>query len=541
MEAQRLKALRKSFWEDTTRGHTWAQPASVIVNQADDPTTLFTTAGMQQFVPYLMGKEHPGGKRIYNIQKCVRTTDIEEVGDVSHLTCFEMMGNWSLGDYFKKESIAWSREFLTGKDWLGLDPHFLAVSVFAGDADAPKDEESAQLRKERGVATERIAYLGKKNNRRGPAGATGPCGPDTEIFFWIWPGEPPVVFDPDKDDAYWLEIWNNVFMAYYKDEQGNFVELQNKNVDTGMGFERLCLVMQCLSGTIQKPIREATLYDTDLFTDAMQVLSSIAGDHAKRVVADHLRTSLWLLEQGAIPSNEGRGYVLRRLIRRAFFQAYLTHKQETFAVMRDHIVPKLMAILERLYDQKLGKSVEKLLIEEMQQFASTIMQGERHLQDIIDTYARTAGEVKWADVFKLYDTYGFPLELTQEFTQAVGIRIDSAGFQKALEQAKEQSRQWSQQMFAQHIDWASHLEGIPPTQFVGYTTIDLNDVQLLKDIALTGSDGLARRVLIFDKTPFYATGGGQTGDKGYLELDSGERVWIIDVQKYAGVWLHFVW
>ncbi len=487
-----------------------------------------------------MGKEHPLGKRIYNIQWCVRTTDIEEVGDVSHLTCFEMMGNWSLGDYFKKESIARSREFLTGKEWLGLDPHYLAVSVFAGDADAPKDEESAQLRKDRGVSPDRIAYLGKKNNRRWPAGATGPCGPDTEIFFWIWPGEPPAVFDPDKDDAYWLEIWNNVFMAYYKDDQGNFVELQNKNVDTGMGFERLCLVMQCLSGSIQKPIREATIYDTDLFTQAMQVLSGINWDHAQRVVADHLRTSLFLIAQGAIPSNEGRGYVLRRLIRRAFFQAFLTWRGETLSMMQETIVPKLIKIFEALYQTDFGKSTRMLLLGEMEQFAGTIIGGERVLNEIMEQY-RATKSLPGTEVFKLYDTYGFPVELTQEFAGIAWYQVDMPGFETAMEHAKDISRQGSQQMFAKQFDLASLVEGMTPTEFVWYTQLEAEGVRTLADHTLTDDAGNQRRILIFDKTPFYAQGGGQTWDKGYLELDNGERVWITDVQKYAWVWLHFVW
>ncbi len=470
----------------------------------------------------------------------MRTTDIEEVGDVSHLTCFEMMGNWSLGDYFKKESITWSWEFLTGKEWLWLDPHYLAVSVFAGDADAPKDEESAQLRQERGVSTERIAYLGKKNNRRWPAGATGPCGPDTEIFFWIWPGEPPVVFDPDKDDAYWLEIWNNVFMAYYKDDQGNFVELQNKNVDTGMWFERLCLVMQCLSGMIQKPIREATIYDTDLFTEAMQVLSGISWEHAQRVVADHLRTSLFLIAQGAIPSNEGRGYVLRRLIRRAFFQAFLTWRGETLAMMKDTIVPKLIKIFEALYQTDFGKSTRMLLLGEMEQFAGTIIGGERVLNEIMEQY-RATKSLPGMEVFKLYDTYGFPVELTQEFAGIAGYQVDMPGFETAMNHAKDISRQGSQQMFAKQFDLASLVEGMTPTEFVWYAQLEANGVRTLADHTLTDEVGNQRRILIFDKTPFYAQGGGQTWDKGYLELDNGERVWITDVQKYAWVWLHFVW
>ena len=534
MKSTEIRQLWKEFWETKAgdeRVHAWAKPASLIVNNAEDPTTMFNTAGMQQFVPYLMGKKHPLWKRLYNIQWCVRTTDIEEVGDVSHLTFFEMMGNWSLGDYFNKESIERSWEFLT--QWLKLDPKMLAVSVFEWDQDAPKDDESAGYRQDMWVPRERIAYLPKSENWRGPAWTTWPCGPDTEIFYWIGEGEAPEVFDPEKDDDHWLEIWNNVFMAYYKDEKGEFSELADKNVDTGMGFERLCLVMQCVHGLIDKPIKEASVYETDIFADIMDVLAVLQlPKRYQRIMADHLRTAFWLIQEWLVPSNEWRGYVLRRVIRRAYFVSGLWNDDNHLERTRQ-ILMKIKTILNEIYDDMFDDATISILLDEVEQFSRTIHHGEKQLQEMLDEAEEKL--LTWAMIFKLYDTYGFPVELTQELAEEKWYTVDLAWFEQEMEKAQQRSRAGSKKMFAKEIDRAAYIDEMPPTEFVGYEHTATENVSLLKEFELQW-----QKVMIFNKTPFYAESGGQTGDTWTIELDGWWVATVTDVQKYGGVYLHFV-
>ena len=316
LSAAELRKKYLDFFKE--KGHAIIPSASLIPE--NDPTVLFTTAGMHPLVPYLLGEKHPGGTRLANVQKCIRTGDIEEVGDDVHLTFFEMLGNWSLGDYFKKEAIEWSFEFLTSKKWLGIPLEKLAVSVFAGDTNAPRDEESAKLWQSLGIPKERIAYLPKENNWWGPAGQTGPCGPDTEMFYWSSDEKPPKKFDPD--DKQWVEIWNDVFMEYDKQADDSFKPLKQKNVDTGMGLDRVVAV---LSG-------EKSPFETDLFLPILHKIEELAGknytDDPKtrwfmRVIADHLRTAVFILgdQRGVTPSNVDQGYVLRRLIRRSIMHA----------------------------------------------------------------------------------------------------------------------------------------------------------------------------------------------------------------------------
>ena len=315
----RQKFLR--FFEE--RGHTIIPSASLVPNEAD-PTVLFTTAGMHPLVPYFLGEKHPGGKRVVSSQKCVRTADISEVGDASHLTFFEMLGNWSFGDYFKKEAIEWSWEFLTDKQWLGLDKNRLAVSVFAGDADAPFDEEAFNLWKRFGVPEKKISKLPKKNNWWGPAGTSGPCGPDTEIFYWT--GDPDKIPETFNDDNnLWVEIWNNVFMEYNKTDEGNFEPLKQKNVDTGMGLERIIMILQ----------DKDNVYETDLFQPIVDKVKSQKSkvkieEKSIRVIADHIKASVFIIADDVEPSNTGRGYVLRRLIRRAVRHGKLLGIGENF-------------------------------------------------------------------------------------------------------------------------------------------------------------------------------------------------------------------
>ena len=328
MTASELRKLYIDFF--VNHGHTEIRGSSLIPE--NDPTVLFTTAGMHPLVPFLMGEAHPAGNRLVDVQKCIRTGDIDEVGDDSHLTFFEMLGNWSLGDYFKEEAIKMSHEFLT-KPWqdggLGISPKDLAVTCFEGDEDAPRDVESFGIWSELGISEERIAFLPKSENWWGPAGQTGPCGPDSEMFFWTGDCEAPAKFDPE--DSRWLEIWNDVFMQYNKKEDGSFEPLKQKNVDTGMGLERVVAV---LGGA-------KSVYETELFKDAIEEIRMLGGYgeakgdllKSERIIADHLRTATFIIgdKMGISPSNTDRGYVLRRLIRRAIMHGYKLGIEGDFA------------------------------------------------------------------------------------------------------------------------------------------------------------------------------------------------------------------
>ncbi|MDD5433640.1 MAG: alanine--tRNA ligase-related protein, partial [Candidatus Pacebacteria bacterium] len=314
MQAKEIREKYLKFFE--SKGHKIVPSASLIPE--NDPTVLFTTAGMHPLVPYLLGEKHPLGRRICNSQKCIRTGDIDDVGDQTHLTFFEMLGNWSLGDYFKREAIEWSFEFLTKELKIPLEK--LAVSVFEGEAhnNIPRDEQAAEIWLNLGVPKERLAYLGREDNWWGPAGATGPCGPDTEMFYWAGEEPAPSAFDPG--DKKWMEIWNDVFMQYNKTAEGKFEELEQKNVDTGMGLERVAAVLQ----------EKSSVYETELFAPIIgnikfqisdckskSKISNIEQERAVRIIADHIKAATFLLAEGLAPSNTERGYVLRRIIRRA--------------------------------------------------------------------------------------------------------------------------------------------------------------------------------------------------------------------------------
>lgn len=308
IDSYTLRKMWTTFYAE--RGHAIISSASLIPE--NDPTVLFTTAGMHPLVPYLLGAKHPAGNRLADVQKCVRTGDIDEVGDASHCTFFEMLGNWSLGDYFKKEQIAWSYEFLTDQKYLGIDPKHLAVTVFAGDENCPRDDESAKLWEQCGIDKSRIFYLPKENNWWGPAGVTGPCGPDSEMFYVADVPDCGDKCDPSCDCGKYLEIWNDVFMQYNKTADGKFEPLKQKNVDTGMGLERTLCILQ----------GKKSVYDTDIFVpiiNKIRELASVSDQKAERIVADHIRTSVFIIgdEKGVTCSNVDQGYILRRLLRRA--------------------------------------------------------------------------------------------------------------------------------------------------------------------------------------------------------------------------------
>ena len=436
-----------------SKNHTIIGSASLIPE--NDPTVLFTTAGMHPLVPYLLGQKHPSGTRLADVQKCVRTGDIDEVGDTSHFTFFEMLGNWSLGDYFKEDSIKWSFEFLTDKKWLGLDIAKLAVTVFEGDADAPRDEFSADVWKKSGMPENRIAYLPKKNNWWGPAGQTGPCGPDTEIFYWRGTSEfPPVDSNPKNDEENWLEIWNNVFMEYFKNEKGEFEPLKQKNVDTGMGMERTIAVINGLTDT----------YQIDTMWPLIQKIEEISGREyvenkdvtkAMRVIADHLRTSTMIMgdDRGIGPSNVDQGYIVRRLIRRAVRYGKIIGLKENFCSI---ISEKVIEIFGDIYPE-VKKNKEFILTEmarEESKFRNTIEQGIKEFEKLVDGFrlafektGKLINTISGKQAFKLYDTYGFPLEMTMELAVEHGLSVDVDDFNVAFKRHQELSRAGAEQKF----------------------------------------------------------------------------------------------
>lgn len=536
MTSPELRQLRDRFWK--TKEHVWGDPASLIVNSADDPTTMFNTAGMQPLVPYLMGKEHPTwSERVYNIQWCIRTVDIDEVWDVSHLTFFEMMWNRSLGNYFKKDAIARSREFLTSDEGLWFDPKNLAVSVFAWDNDAPRDEESVALWKQQWVNIWRIAYLGKEDNRWWPAWSTWPCGPDTEIFYWIWEGDAPEVFDSEKDDENRLEIWNNVFMGYYKNDSWVISEMEKKNVDTWMWFERILMVTrgkELKESWKISAIHELSVYDSDLFDEALGLIGGfwIQELKRKRVVADHVRTAMRLLDEWLSSSNEWRWYVLRRIMRRAMYQFYIWRSSLDLADIRKKIELLLHSFL-KTYPQMNVDAVLHSFMSERQWFDSTIRQWKKKLESLMQAHTDDKN-ISWKDIFQLFDTYWFPIELTEEILEESGYVYEKKELLAAQKQAKERSRAWWDK-FAKTINWADYIEWLPETKFLWYDSLICEESILLKDFEVSGE-----RYLVFDCTPFYAESWGQKWDSGEIALDSGEIVKIVDVQKYGGVWLHRV-
>ena len=450
-----LRSMFLKFFKD--HGHAVISSASVIPE--NDPTVLFTTAGMHPLVPYLMGAKHPAGNRLTDVQKCVRTGDIDDVGDFSHLTFFEMLGNWSLGDYFKEQMIPWSWEFLTSPEYLGLPKDRLAFSVFAGDADCPRDEESAELWRRCGVADDHIFFLPKENNWWGPAGITGPCGPDTEMFI-ITDKEP---CGPDCSPACscgrYLEIWNDVFMQYNKKADGTFEPLAQKNVDTGMGLERTICV---LNG-------KKSVYETDLFADILQKISELSGKEygsddettrAFRIIADHMRTSTFIMgdDRGVSPSNVDQGYVLRRLIRRAVRYGMGIGMPEGFT---GEVAKVIIEQYKDVYPElKRNEAfvLEQLSLEESR-FARTLKQGNREFEKLVEKVQD--GQIDGVSAFHLYDTYGFPVEMTQELARERGLTVDMDGFHECFRKHQATSQAGAEQRFkgglADHSEQSARL------------------------------------------------------------------------------------
>ena len=436
LDSKELRSKYLNFF--ASKGHTVIPSASLIPE--NDPTVLFTTAGMHPLVPYLLGQKHPGGKRLTDVQKCVRTGDIDEVGDDTHCTFFEMLGNWSLGDYFNYESIGYSYEFLTKE--LGISPSRLAVSVFAGDEDCPRDVKSAERWEELGIAKERIFYLPKKNNWW-IAGTTGPCGPDTEIFI-VTDKEPcSPECSPACDCGRYVEIWNNVFMQYYKHPDGTYTPLAQKNVDTGMGLER---TLAMLNGY-------KSVYETDVLRPVVEFVTASCGKSpegetlkAIRIIADHIRTATFMLgdEFGIVPSNVDRGYILRRLIRRAVRYARLI---ELAPAALTECAAKYVEIYAEAYPE-LAANREKIMTEldkEIGKFDVTLQQGLKEFDKLLKYIQdkRMSGKA----AFRLYDTYGFPIEMTLELARDNGITVDVEGYERAYNEHQQKSKAGAEQKF----------------------------------------------------------------------------------------------
>lgn len=432
------KQLRKAYLDFfAERGHAVIASASLIPD--NDPTVLFTTAGMHPLVPYLSGQDHPAGKRLCDVQKCVRTGDIESVGDATHCTFFEMLGNWSLGDYFKQESIAFSFEFLTKV--LEIPVECLAVSVFSGDEDCARDEESAKRWISLGIAKENVFYLPKKNNWWGPAGMTGPCGPDTEIF---------VITDKEKcceecspacDCGRYVEIWNNVFMEFNKTAEGKFLPLARKNVDTGMGLERTVAMLNGYE----------SVYETDVFRPVIDLLKQKSGKgedfiRPMRIIADHVRTATFMLgdEKGVTPSNVDQGYILRRLIRRAVRFARILDLDSS-------ILNEISALYVSLYGEfypELAANKNKIadeLAKETDRFQKTLATGLKEFEKLLGYIQNNRISGKAA--FRLYDTFGFPIEMTEELAADAGVTVDTEGFARAYKEHQEKSHAGAEQKF----------------------------------------------------------------------------------------------
>ncbi len=439
--SEQLRKLYLDFYK--SHNHAVIGAASLIPE--NDPTVLFTTAGMHPLVPYLLGEKHPSGNRLTDVQICVRTGDIDEVGDASHCTFFEMLGSWSLGDYFKKEAIEWSYDFVINK--LGFSPDNFAVTVFAGDENCPRDEESAACWRAVGVEDKNIFFLGKKHNWWGPAGVTGPCGPDTEMF--VDTGKPKCSEEcnPACDCGKYLEIGNDVFMQYFKNAEGKFEPMARKNVDQGLGFERLlCILNGC-----------ASVYETDLFDFAIAALEKASGKKygedeeatvAMRIIADHTRTAAFMLGdvKPISPSNVDQGYVLRRLIRRAMRYA------RTLGVS-DSVIGELASLFVDKYKDvypNVKENEERILSElagEQSKFAKTIEQGLKEFDKILSHLPEGMKVFPGKTAFRLYDTFGFPIEMTAELAKERAYDVDIKGYEKAFEEHQQKSKAGAEQKF----------------------------------------------------------------------------------------------
>jgi alanyl-tRNA synthetase len=453
--------LRKKYIDFfVSRNHKEISGKSLIPE--NDPTVLFTTAGMHPLVPYLQGQPHPAGKRLTNYQKCIRTGDIEAVGDPSHLTFFEMLGNWSLGDYFKEEALTMSWEFLTSSDYLGLDKERLAVTVFAGDDDVPRDDEAANIWRGLGVPEDRIYFLPREDNWWGPAGQTGPCGPDSEMFYDTGKEACGPDCKPGCHCGKYFEIWNDVFMQYNKTEDGSYVPLDAPCVDTGMGIERTATMLQ----------GKRSVYQTEMFGPIIAKIEELTGksygddediDMSIRIISDHCKTSTMIIgdPRGAKPSNLGQGYILRRLIRRAVRHGRKLGLDKPFlSGVSEVVIDMYKDVYTELTDNR-DLILTELELEE-KQFGATLKKGEHEFEKLLPNLMKNPKkEIPGRLAVKLYDTFGFPLELTEELASEHGMTVDRDGFEAAFKKHQEASKKGADKTFKGGL--ADHSE--MPTRY----------------------------------------------------------------------------
>lgn len=533
MKSQEVRKQFLKFFE--SKGHAIVPSAPMVLR--DDPTLMFTNAGMVPFKEYFLGNATPKNTRLTDTQKCLRVSgkhnDLEEVGkDTYHHTMFEMLGNWSFGDYFKEDAIAWAWEFLT--EVVKIDKDFLYVTVFEGDKGdgLERDQEAYNFWKER-ISEDRILDGNKKDNFW-EMGAQGPCGPCSEIHVDIRSEEEKAKIDGkslvNMDHPQVVEIWNLVFMQYNRLADGSLVKLPNQHVDTGMGFERLCMVLQGVQSN----------YDTDIFTPLMREIETITNskcgkdeelDIAVRVIADHVRAVSFSIADGQLPSNTGAGYVIRRILRRAIRYGF------TFLDTKEPFIYKLVATLvKQMGDAFPELKAQKNLItnvirEEEASFLRTLDKGLLLLDNVITS---TKGDTVSGDkAFELYDTYGFPIDLTALILSEKGLKLDEAGFEAALKEQKDRSRAATK---VETDDW-NILEEDATEEFVGYDTLETT-VKITRYRKTESKKDGALYQLVFNLTPFYPEGGGQVGDKGYLETPNGEVVYIIDTKKENNLIIH---
>ena len=434
-----MKAIEiRNKYLDFFKRHGHAVIPSAPLIPENDPSVLFTTAGMQPLVPYLLGEKHPEGTRLTDFQKCLRTNDIDEVGDNRHLTYFEMLGNWSLGDYFKEESIAMSFEFLTKE--LGIPVEKLSVTCFAGDEDCQRDEVTASCWRKAGIPEDRIYYFGKDDNWW-IAGEEGPCGPDTEMFYDTGKPKCSENCNPSCGCGKYVEIWNNVFMEFFKTKDGKYTKLKQHNVDTGLGLERMTMLLQ----------GKETPFDTELFKPVMDKLQELAGENdsieSRRIVAEHLRASMMIIQDGGLPSNIDRGYILRRLIRRMV--RHLRKLQINLNELGE-LIDLNIDTLKEMYPElhQNSNKIKSVIIEEKDKFEKTLERGEREFNKIVNRMKNEGQDtISGQDLFTLYETYGFPPEVTQDLAREAGLKVDTTEFDKLFKEHQEKSRMGSEQKF----------------------------------------------------------------------------------------------
>src|SRR5690242_9046603 len=515
MKAAEIRQVYLDFFEQ--RGHRIV-PSASLVPSVHDPSVLLTTAGMQPFKPYFLGLERPPAPRLADVQKCFRTTDIEEVGNTArHLTFFEMLGNWSFGDYFKAESIPWGWELST--QGFGMDPERIWVTVFGGDEELGlgPDEEAIEIWRATGVPEERIVRLGREDNFW-QAGPTGPCGPCSELYLDRGPEFGADGERPGDDTDRFLEFWNHVFMSYDLAEDGTLTPLPTKNIDTGMGLDRMAAVLQDVP----------SVFETDHVRPLVDLAEELSGHsydeggkvtRAMRIVADHSRGASFLIADGVVPSNEDRGYILRRIMRRAIQQGRVLGLESPWLA---RFAERTREIMGDAYPE-LGQeweTIQRWIADEEESFGRTLERGTELLEQLV-AEARES-ETSWidaADAFKLHDTYGFPYDLTKELLAEQGLAVDDGGFEELMEEQRQRARVGAATAHGsedRHERVLAFAAAAPPTRFVGYET-------------LRATTGLAvvepeeGRVLVkLEESPFYAEGGGQVADSGVLRWEAGE-------------------